>query len=454
MNCAKKDRRRAQAIDAAVFAVLLALVSAVTLKLFYGQTYWDVDSDMEAYILEMQGLESGYSFPYPVFFRLAALIHLFASPELSVAIATMLLNGLAMTVTKLAFNHLALPGLEEGFRARADRRRQPVTARPRNGGKGAGAAVWQWLPRVMVSLLALSLFFLSMLYPPAGIYLPGIRFRYVGVFSANPFHNATYMAARPFAILAFLWYVKLLPVYEKGAAPRDYMLFSIFLLAATMTKPSFTLVLVSGAGLLMLWRLFRAGFRNFRPTVVLGLSFVPTFLDLLYQYKGVFVAAEEGQERGLGFCLGEVWADYCGNIPLGVCLAMGFPLAVLALNFRECRKDTMMRFSWLLYVVSFAEAFLLYEKGFRKVDFNFSWGYMYGIFFCQFASLLMLVRTTVRELVRGACREEGESGGGIRGFWMRRKRGAAVLLQWMAYLGHVVCGVAYFTDMLRGGTYY
>ena len=112
MNCAKKDRRRAQAIDAAVFAVLLALVSAVTLKLFYGQTYWDVDSDMEAYILEMQGLESGYSFPYPVFFRLAALIHLFASPELSVAIATMLLNGLAMTVTKLAFNHLALPGLE------------------------------------------------------------------------------------------------------------------------------------------------------------------------------------------------------------------------------------------------------------------------------------------------------------------------------------------------------
>ena len=107
MNRAEeKNQRRNRIIDAAVFAVLLAAVSAVTLYLFYGQTQWDVDSDMEAYILEMQGLESGYSFPYPVFFKLAALVHLFASPALSVAIAAMLLNGLGMVVTKLAFNYL------------------------------------------------------------------------------------------------------------------------------------------------------------------------------------------------------------------------------------------------------------------------------------------------------------------------------------------------------------
>ncbi len=435
MNRTEKNQRRTRAIDAAVFAVLLALASAVTLRLFYGQTYWDVESDMAAYILEMQGLESGYSFPYPVFFKLAALIHLFASPELSVAMATMLLNGLAMVVTKLALNYLALPGLEEGFGTRAARRRDGGKAWAQ--GVGEGAAVWRWLPRVMISLLTVSLFFISMLYPPKGIYLPGIRFRYLGVFSANPFHNATYVAARPFAILAFLWYVKLLPVYEKGAAGRDYVLFSVFLLAATMTKPSFTLVLVSAAGLLMVYRLLRTGFRNFRPTVLLGICFVPTFLDLLYQYKGVFVAAEEGQERGLGFCFGEVWAEYCDNIPLGICLAIGFPLVVLALNYRECRKDDMMRFSWLLYVVSFAEAFLLYEKGFRKVDFNFSWGYMYGIFFCHFASLLLLLRSTARELGQPL-----------------RRRSVGILVQWAVYLCHVLCGIFYFRDMLLGGTYY
>ena len=114
MNCCEKELRRNRIIDAAVFLALLAWVSAVTLELFYGQTSGDVYSDMKAYILEMQGLESGYSFPYPVFFKLAALIHLFASPEWSVALATMLLNGLGMTVTKLAFNCLILPGTEPG----------------------------------------------------------------------------------------------------------------------------------------------------------------------------------------------------------------------------------------------------------------------------------------------------------------------------------------------------
>lgn len=54
-----------------------------------------------------------------------------------------------------------------------------------------------WLPGVLTGTVAVSLFFVSMVYPPTGIYLPGIKYKYLGVFTANPFHNATYMAARP-----------------------------------------------------------------------------------------------------------------------------------------------------------------------------------------------------------------------------------------------------------------
>lgn len=430
MGNGEKNQMKNRVIDGTVFALLLMAVSFVTLKLFLIQVSGDTESDMYAYILEMQGLESRYSFPYPVFFKLAALVHLFAPPELSVAVAVTLLNGLGMVVAKLAFNRLLLPELEKGH--------------------GAGFCAG-WGSRVLISLLAVSLFFISMLYPPKGIYLPGIRFRCVGVFSANPFHNATYMAARPFAILAFLWYVKLLPGYEKGvskAMAGDYVLFSLFLLIATMTKPSFTLVLISAAGLLMLYRLVRSKGRCFVPTVQLGLCFIPTFLDLLYQYKGVFVP-EDGQERGLGFGFGEVWADYCGNIPLGICLAIGFPLLVLVLNAREWKKNTMLRFSWLLYLVSFAEAFLLYEKGFRKVDFNFSWGYMYGIFFCHFSSLLLLAQLTAKRWVSrpwgNGAKKQGK--GSLWG-WM------LLAMQWGAYLWHLACGIFYFKDLLYGGTYY
>lgn len=463
-----KRRTRDGLIDWAVFAVLLAVVSAVTLTLFYRQTTGDPSSyhsDMKAYILEMQGLDSGYSFPYPVFFKLSALIHLFASPEMAVAIATMLLNSLAILVTKLAFNRLLLPHLWGRRHAGGQK------------GEAGGLAGAGWPAGVVVSLAVVSLFFISMLYPPKGIYLPGIKFNYLGVFTANPFHNATYMAARPFAILAFLWYVKLLAVYEKGVAGhkggtaqgavleagdaaqgRDYALFALFLLLATMTKPSFTLVLVSTAGLVMLYRLFRSGFRNFVPTVQLGLCFIPTFLDLLYQYRGVFVR-QDGGEGGVGFGFGDVWSLYCGNIPLAVCLAAGFPLLALALNRKECRKNTLFAFSLQMYLVSFAEAFFLYEKGFRKADFNFSWGYMYGIFFFHFSALLLLLDVTARRLGGGPKPASGPKPAGgskpvTRPKPIDRLGDMLLVLQWLAYLGHVVCGIFYFGTFMSGAMYY
>ena len=452
MEWTKRVRRRNQVVDTVVFLALLTAVSAVTLVLFYRQTMGNPDSyhsDMKAYILEMQGLDSGYRFPYPVFFKIGALIHLFAPPELSVAMATMLLNSLGIVVTKLAFNRLALGPLENGF--------QLGWSKGKKGNVTEGKCVQQerfdcsWLGGIVISIGVVCLFFLSMLYPPQGIYLPGIRFRYLGVFTANPFHNATYMAARPFAVLAFLWYVKLLAVYEgenhKGAVFKDYVFFSFFLLAATMTKPSFTLVMVSTAGLIMLYRLIGSGFRNFVPSIRLGLCFIPTFLDLLYQYQGVFVPAE-GEEGGLGFCFGEVWMQYTSNIVLAVGLAVGFPLLVLALNYKECKKNTLFRFSWLFFLVSFAEAFLLYEKGFRKFDFNFSWGYMYGIFFCHFCALLVLLWKTAEKMSGGG----GQSQDGGR---FRSRIGTALLcFQWAAFFGHVICGLVYFKSIFGGAMYY
>ncbi len=457
------DKRRTdknKIIDGVVFGLLLAAVSAVTLVLFYRQTTGSPEryhSDMKAYILEMQGLDSGYSFPYPIFFKLSAFLNLFASPELAVALATMLLNSLAVVITKLALNHLVLGDLQAAMARRG--------GTPGGDREAPQTAAGQWLPGVLVSLVSVSLFFISMLYPPDGIYLPGISFKYLGVFTPNPFHNATYMAARPFAILAFLWFVKLLPVYEGGvrrsaalsregaasgdgtadaeggfATLRDYILFSVFLLLATMTKPSFTIVLVGTAGLIMLYRMAASRFRNFVPTIQLGLCFVPTFVDLLYQFKGVFVP-EEGAEGGIGFCFGEVWGYYCSNLPLAICLAVGFPILVLLLHLKDCLhsgkcgKNSLLRFAWQFYLMSVAMAFFLYEKGFRKPDFNFSWGYMYWIFFCQFGSLVVLMRSTAAE-------------------WRERKRAPFLALQWLAYLCHVICGIFYFRVLMSGGMYY
>ena len=227
-------------IEISVFAALVAIASAVTFWLFYRQCVESMlgtglyHSDMKAYILEMQGLDSGYSFPYPVLFKLAATIHLATASftggaELAMALATMLLDSGAMIALKVMLDKHVGAKLQEA-----------MPGKP-------------WLPGILTGTAAVSLFFVSMVYPPTGIYLPGIKYKYLGVFTPNPFHNATYMAARPFAILAFFKYGELLPVYEQPNAvrehKRDYILFAIYLLLATMTKPSFTIVLVGAAGI-------------------------------------------------------------------------------------------------------------------------------------------------------------------------------------------------------------
>lgn len=85
--------------------------------------------------------------------------------------------------------------------------------------------------------------------------------------------------------------------------------------------------------------------------------------------------------------------------------------------------------------MSFAMAFFLYEKGFRKADFNFSWGYMYGIFFCHFEALLVLLKATA-------------VGAGSK------KKALLIGLQWLAYLWHLVCGIFYFGVLMKGWMYY
>ena len=453
-------------IDIFVFAILVIIASAVTFWLFYRQCVESMlgtglyHSDMKAYILEMQGLDSGYSFPYPVLFKLAAAIHLVAASvttgaELAMALATMLLNSAAMIALKVMLDRHVGPELQKAVAGKQMERKNIRHAYSEaefsksNHGK-------TWIPGILTGVVAVSLFFVSMVYPPTGIYLPGIKYKYLGVFTPNPFHNATYMAARPFAILAFFKYGELLPFYEQKNAwkehGRDYLLFSLYLLLATMAKPSFTIVLVGAAGILMLWRMFRSRFQNFLPTIWLGVCFLPTFADLLYQFRGVFVP-QEGQEGGIGFTFGHVWMQYCSNIPLAIGLAVGFPILVLLLNYKELRKDSIYRFSWQLYLMSFLMAFCLYEKGFREMDFNFSWGYMYGIFFAFVGALLVLLRATARACEKTAEIQTVSSATPIIrrqlcGIW------GGIGIQWLAYLWHLVCGLYYFWGFLQGAMYY
>lgn len=411
MPVAEKSKR-ADIVTGLIFVICLAAYTALMYRLFYQQALHcgvrDIYiSDIKAYLQTILGLDSTYDFPYPVYFTLGKFFLQFTNVAVAGALAAALLNSLGVVIL---FYYM-----RKFLREYA-----------------GGTACGKYMGLLSV-FLSFGMFFVSMLYLPGGLYLPGMGHKYLGIFTPNPYHNITYMATRPFATLAFFLYVRILDYYEERTDIKEFILFGASLLLTTMTKPSYTLVLVSTAGLLMVYRLFRGKWKNFRRSFYLGLAFVPTFIDLLYQYGGVFGSSSHaGEEGGIGFGLASVWKMYSGNIAFSIALVLAFPLLVLLFHLREVKKNTLYRFSWAQMIVSAGEFLLLYEKGRRFADANFSWGYMHGIFFVFVSSLLVLAEDTVK----------------------KRGEKYALCLQWLLYGAHLICGAVYFLYVWRGNPYH
>ena len=91
-------------------------------------------------------------------------------------------------------------------------------------------------------------------------------------------------------------------------------------------------------------------------------------------------------------------------------------------------ENTLYRFSLQIVAMSLIMLMILYEKGFRLVDMNFSWGYMHGMFFAFVGAAIVLVRSTI----------------------LQKQKWYVLAIQWCAFLGHLGCGLVYFRSILLG----
>ena len=413
---------------AAAVAVILCY-SIIMYLLFYRQCIayeGAYISDMEAYLLEAQGLESGYDFPYPLMFWTARLFMIFAGPEAAMALAVTLLNSLSLVLMIYYFRIYM---------------KRMVTDSGRKWGYGWEAAS---------ILLSLSLFFASMVFGPRGHGFFGYNYTYRcnGAYTPNPYWNATYMATRPFSIVCFFSSVTLLDKYEycrygrmcsagekippdKVSGIKDYIIFAASLFLTTITKPSYTLVAVITFAVILLWRFCKSKGKNTMPSIWFGLTFLPAGFALLYQYGSVFTGTNsQGEETGIGFAIGKAWSIYSDNIPLSMVRALIFPVVVLICNLPQLKKNTWFRHGWQVLTVGWLMMLCLYEKGFRLAHVNFSWGYMHGLFFVYTVSVFILLLNTLE--AKGKLRK------------------GAVAAGWLAYLWHVVCGIIYFLYIYEG----
>lgn len=394
-------------IDFVFFSALVGIVSFFFWRLVFCQTIYAVRedgylSDVLAYMQEIQGIDSGYSFPYPIFFSLGRFLCNFMTVDYAVTWAEILLNVISLYATKYYFEKIIVREKDKLY------------------------------IRLFISVVVISCFYLSMWWLPRfGRFSLPLKYQvFYGTYSGNPWHNATYIATRPFAIISFFSFASLLNNYENKVDLKDAIVFGVSLFLTTMTKPSFTFVLVSTAGLIMAYRLIRSKFSNIKNTLLLTVCFLPTFVALLYQFRDVFGSGNTAEEHGIGFGWFEVWNYFSENIPASIFYANVFSIVCFMWFVFDLKKDGLYRFSIEIFAVSVLEAGLLLEKGDRIHHFNFGWGYMHGIFFLEVVTALKLVQQTI-------------SG----------KKKLLSVIGWIFFAIQLVAGILYFKGVYAGLDY-
>ena len=164
----KIEKLRIDKYTRVAYWMLLASYTFLMFVLFRNQAfhteYLVYGSDVDAYLLEMRGIDSGFDFPYPVYFLLGRFFALFSNVNMGAALSATLRNSLS-------------PAFLSYFMLKALADIVPEKNKNRRAFEG------------FILIAVYSVFFVSMLYPPEGVYLPGIYLKNLGVFSPNPYYN-------------------------------------------------------------------------------------------------------------------------------------------------------------------------------------------------------------------------------------------------------------------------
>lgn len=236
--------------------------------------------------------------------------------------------------------------------------------------------------RVTILLFSMAILYVSPIYFPLINSAP-----YLGVWSPNPWHNPTFLAARPFTLIAFFLFPYLLRMENIKTRFYLFILGGLLIAFGAFIKPSFILAFIP-AGVL-----FAFARRKFHwiTGVKLFVLFAPVFLLLATQYFWMYGSAENSK---VGFGFLKVWKIYAQSVPAAIIQAAAFPLVLVLFRPKSLLRSDYLFLGWLLYLVALAEFCFCYEAGVRMADANFSWGYMSAIgvlFICSVIEFLQWI---------------------------------------------------------------
>ncbi len=248
-------------------------------------------------------------------------------------------------------------------------------------------------------------------------------FRYEVILNFNVYHNPTYIAMKPFAILSVYYFLTFIKTYHtKRISVKQWLIFTGLMLLTTAFKPNFIVGFSLAVLCVLIIDFFRHKGKNILNYIIVGTAVLPSIGLTLFQQSKVF---DNSSHLRIGFMTALNAMNQYSLIT--IFLSMVFPLAILAYCFRDVVKDKFYAFGVLQMVTNLAITFFVYEDGWRLNHGNFLWSSYFAVgIFC---AVSMYKHNKLVE---------------------QNNKGAVIITS--AILGaHVMGWVNYVFDLLNGG---
>ena len=222
--------------------------------------------------------------------------------------------------------------------------------------------VYQWLSLA-------SIFIVSICIP---VILPSF---YFNAFNMTCWHNDTFLAMRPFAIMSLLVFIRIYYRINERLNCKELLLFSTLLLISTWMKPSFFMGFAPLLLTMALWCLFKSADKLtvFKRWFSLSLCTLPSVACMILQNSMLFVSGEGGNEIIIApFLILFTRVTYW---PLAFAVLLLFPVVTYYFHYKKINECPFTyKIIWLLWFFENLFGFILAESGSRGYDFNFVWG--------------------------------------------------------------------------------
>ena len=246
---------------------------------------------------------------------------------------------------------------------------------------------------------------------------------YWGQDSVAIWHNPTYLAVEPLALICFFLYWKM--VQDGRMEWKRFALFGFLMLLSGLFKPSFYQMFIPALVIFCVADTLYTRFERFRFSLCTAVSVVPAGLLALAQMNILSSAdAQINEANGIAVGLFEVLGYYSPHPLLSTVLTLGFPLVMIVICRRELLKNKMLMLAVCAVLSGFSQYALLYKQVNTYAG-DFGWGY----------SLSLVLIFTVGLIL-------------LNNLWQTRERKGSLYAALGVFALHVLFGLLYYKEIL------